>query len=79
MSALPAIMIEHVEHLPALPAADLDRAANFARQDKSPATRAAYKSDFAAFQAWCNRRRVASLPAAPETWRASWPPRRKPG
>jgi hypothetical protein len=42
MTSVPALLIEPAEHLPALPAADLDRAANFARQDKSPATRAAY-------------------------------------
>jgi site-specific recombinase XerD len=66
MTTLPAI-IEQVALLPALPAADLDRAANFARQDKAPATRAAYKSDFAAFQKWCSRRGVSLLPAMPET------------
>jgi site-specific recombinase XerD len=55
------------EQLPALPVEDLDRAANFARQDKSPATRAAYRSDFAAFCRWCLVRGVASLPATPET------------
>jgi len=65
-STLPAI-IDYAAPLPALPIADLDRAANFARQDKAPATRAAYKSDFGAFQKWCARRGVASLPALPET------------
>jgi hypothetical protein len=39
------------ETLPALPAADIDRAAAFARQDKAAATRAAYRSDFARFRA----------------------------
>jgi len=38
--------------LPALPAADIDRAAAFARQDKAPATRAVYSDDFAAFQSF---------------------------
>jgi site-specific recombinase XerD len=55
------------EQLPALPAADVDRAANFARQDKSPATRAAYRSDFSMFQAWCRTRGVSALPASAET------------
>ncbi len=55
------------EQLPALPTADIDRAANFARQDKAPATRAAYRADFTAFRAWCANRGVASLPATPET------------
>jgi site-specific recombinase XerD len=52
---------------PALPAADIERAYAFARQEKAPATRAAYKSDFTAFQAWCAGRGVVSLPATPET------------
>jgi hypothetical protein len=53
--------------LPALPAADIDRAASYARQDKAPATRAAYRSDFGAFKAWCLARSVSTLPASPET------------
>jgi site-specific recombinase XerC len=56
-----------VEQLPALPEADLDRAANFSRQDKSPATRAAYQSDFSIFRTWCASRGVNALPATPET------------
>jgi hypothetical protein len=48
---------------PALPAADIDRAASYAKQDKAPAARAAYRSDFASFQAFCLSRGVASLPA----------------
>jgi site-specific recombinase XerD len=43
----------------------VERAVNFALQDKSPATRKAYRSDFAAFQAWCASRNVSSLPATP--------------
>ena len=46
MITLPVLTIEQVETLPALPAADIDRAANFARQDKAPSTRAAYRADF---------------------------------
>jgi site-specific recombinase XerD len=53
--------------LPALPVADLHRAANFARMEKSLATRAAYKSDFAIFESWCSVRGVDALPAMPET------------
>ncbi len=49
MTDLPAIVIEHPA--PALPAADIEAAATFARQEKAPATRAAYRSDFAAFHA----------------------------
>jgi site-specific recombinase XerD len=60
------IIPPRVEQLPALPAADIDRAANFARQDKSPATRAAYQSDFAIFRAWCASRGVSAMPATAE-------------
>jgi len=67
MTTVPALMIDRVEQLPALPVADLDRAASYAKQDKAPATRAAYRSDFARFQAFCRSRGVASLPATPET------------
>jgi Phage integrase, N-terminal SAM-like domain len=63
---LPAV-IGHDAPLPALPAADLERAVNFAKQDKAESTRKAYRSDFAAFTAWCGSRGVASLPATPET------------
>jgi hypothetical protein len=34
---------------------------------QSEATRAAYRSDFALFRAWCARRGVSALPASPET------------
>jgi len=67
MIILPALVIDRVDTLPALPVADLDRAASYARQDKAPSTRAAYRADFAAFQSFCNIRGVASLPATPET------------
>lgn len=63
--ALPAIILP--APVPALPAADLERAVEFAQQDKAESTRRAYKSDFAAFVAWCASRGVASLPATPET------------
>jgi hypothetical protein len=56
MTATLAVIREQVAPLPALPAADIDRAAAFARQDKAPATRAAYRADFAAFQAFCHSR-----------------------
>src|SRR5258708_30996084 len=67
MTTALAVLPEQVAPWPALPAADLDRAAAFARQDKAPATRAAYRSDFASFQAFCLSRGVASLPATAET------------
>lgn len=65
MTALPAIVIQHLP--PALPAADLEAAASFARNEKAPATRAAYRSDFARFRAWCDGKGVSALPASPET------------
>jgi len=53
--------------LPSLPVEDIERAADFARLDKSPATRAAYRSDFRIFTTWCTARGVCPLPASAET------------
>jgi site-specific recombinase XerD len=39
----------------------------FAAAEKAPATRRAYRGDFAGFMRWCNAHGAASLPAAPET------------
>ncbi len=66
-TALPAIIVPPVAALPALPAEDIARAVNFARQDKAESTRRAYSADFAAFAAWCAARGVDALPASPET------------
>jgi hypothetical protein len=44
--------------VPALLAPDLDKAADLARQEKAKATRRAYRSDFAVFEAWCASRSV---------------------
>jgi site-specific recombinase XerD len=65
MSTLPVLAIEH--SAPALPAADVEAAAAFARNEKAPATRAAYRSDFNAFRVWCLAKGVDALPASPET------------
>ena len=46
---------------------DLDRAADYARAEKSPATRKAYMSDFQIFGLWCKDRGVMALPASPES------------
>ncbi len=62
-TALPAIILPAA----ALPAEDVARAVNFAKQDKAESTRRAYKADFAAFTVWCNARGVDALPASPET------------
>jgi hypothetical protein len=58
MTALPALMIERTDL--ALPAADVEAAAGYARSEKAPATRAAYRSDFARFRAWCEGKGVRS-------------------
>jgi site-specific recombinase XerD len=65
MTTLPDLLIEHPA--PTLPAAGLEAAAAFARQEKAPATRRAYRSDFAVFRVFCLARGVDALPARPET------------
>jgi site-specific recombinase XerD len=52
----------------AAPLADeLDLALQFARAEKSPATRRAYRSDFDSFRKWCAARKLNALPATPFT------------
>lgn len=46
---------------------DLDRAADYARAEKAPATRKAYWSDFELFGLWCQDRGVPVLPASAES------------
>ncbi len=65
-TALP-IILKPATALPALLADDIERAVEFARQDKAESTRKAYRADFAAFTRWCNARGVTPLPATPET------------
>jgi site-specific recombinase XerD len=65
VTALATIVVN--QNLSALPAADLELAKTFARQDKAPATRVAYRSDFFAFREWCAARGVDALPASPES------------
>lgn len=43
----------------------LHAAADFAAHDTADATRRAYRSDWALFEAWCTRHRLAALPATP--------------
>jgi site-specific recombinase XerD len=52
--------------LPGALGADLGRAGQYARADKAAATRRAYRTDFAIFEAWCVER-GAALPASPAT------------
>src|SRR5215210_6384478 len=54
-------------HLPAVPDAELQRAADYAQAEKAAATRRAYQSDFAIFSAWCAERGLSALPANPES------------
>src|SRR5262245_57149081 len=53
--------------MPALPAADIEAAVSYAKAEKAPATRRAYTTDFAIFEAWCSERGASALPASPET------------
>jgi site-specific recombinase XerD len=63
---LPAVTL--TESLPALFEADLALAVDYARAEKSPATRRAYATDFALFRAWCEScRHLEALPASSAT------------
>lgn len=53
--------------LPAIVHAEMDAARGFALAEKSPATRRAYRSDFAGFTAWCDARGLVALPASSDT------------
>ena len=55
----PALPVEFTE--------SLELAADFAKASKSPATQAAYASDFRIFEAWCLKRGLNPLPAFPES------------
>ena len=50
-----------------LPSAAADLVQAFAAAEKAPATRRAYRSDFAGFAAWCDAIGMTSLPASPAT------------
>jgi site-specific recombinase XerD len=65
MTTLLALTIERTDL--ALPAADIEATASYARNEKAPATRAAYRSDFAMFREWCQGKGVSALPASPAT------------
>jgi site-specific recombinase XerD len=63
----------------ALPVADVEAAASYAKAEKAAATRRAYKTDFSIFQAWCADRGASALPAEPATVAAflAWEANRK--
>ena len=46
---------------------ELEDATQYARAEKAPATRRAYRSDFEIFRAWCDARDALPLPASPES------------
>jgi hypothetical protein len=45
---------------------ELEEAVGYARAEKAPATRRAYRSDFEIFRSWCEAKHVLALPALPE-------------
>jgi site-specific recombinase XerD len=65
MTTLPALTIERTDL--ALPSADIEATASYARNEKAPATRTAYRSDFRMFRDWCQVKGVIALPASPAT------------
>jgi site-specific recombinase XerD len=62
-----ALLLSPSENLPALPAGDVERVADYAKQAAAFNTRRGYRADFDAFQTWCAARAVSALPATPET------------
>ena len=65
---LPALSEPRQSPLAAPPADELAFALQFARAEKSPSTRRAYRSDFDAFRKWCGVRKLNALPASPATF-----------
>jgi site-specific recombinase XerD len=66
MTTLPVIQ-DAACSVPAALAPDLAAAMNYAKAEKSPATRKAYATDFRLFKEWCEGKGAQSLPAAAET------------
>jgi site-specific recombinase XerD len=62
-----SLVIADVGAVPATLGPELDQAADYARAEKSTATRRAYGSDFDLFRRWCEGKCVAALPAQPDT------------
>jgi site-specific recombinase XerD len=65
---LPALSEPRQTPLAAPLADELTLALQFARAEKSPATRRAYRSDFNTFRKWCGLRKLDAIPAAPTTF-----------
>src|SRR5450759_5492160 len=68
MSASPTrvLVVTGPASMPAALEREVDRAANYARAEKSEATRSSYRTDFKIFGSWAKERGVSALPAAPE-------------
>lgn len=64
MKQLPAVI--EGPAIPAIVPAEIDAARTFALAEKSPATRKAYRTDFASFAAWCRARGAEPMPATPD-------------
>jgi hypothetical protein len=62
-----------------VPVVEVEAASAYAKAEKAPGTRRAYRSDFAIFQAWCADRSASALPAQPATVAAflGWEARRR--
>ncbi|WP_295844952.1 site-specific integrase [Tardiphaga sp.] len=56
-------VVDITTSLPAVHQADIERALDYALADKAESTRKAYRSDFAAFEAWCRSRQISHMPA----------------
>ena len=66
MTTLPVIQDAPCS-IPAALAPDLAAAVDYAKAEKSPATRKAYATDFRLFKSWCDGKGAQALPAAAET------------
>jgi site-specific recombinase XerD len=62
-----ALTVSGLSSVPSLPAADIEKAADLARQEKAKATQRAYGIDFEIFRTWCASRGVSALPATAES------------
>jgi site-specific recombinase XerD len=62
-----SLTVQGFDNVPALPAEDIERAADYAKQAAALNTRRGYRADFEAFRSWCAARGVSPLPATPET------------
>jgi site-specific recombinase XerD len=62
-----ALSVSRGTSVPAIPAAEAERARSFANAEKAAATRRAYGTDFMLFRTWCEERQLDAVPASPAT------------